>query len=1261
MQARKSGTRFTALCVTFLLSIALTASAQDDWVLSFEDLFDRDKLGPDWTVLDGELRTVYDAPNGIGTLYAKGEALLLRSFPGDVRVEIEARSADPGDLSLTLATNNRGFQGGYFLGFGSEANTLSKILRLGKKVAVSASVIKPNELHKIVAEKTGSIVTLAVDGVELMRFDDPSPLAGPSHAMVGLYVFNLASVDCFRVYGRKGAVPLKLSEPVKMEDTAPAQEPANPKSPPADLVANLLANTSFEDVVPGRWPRFAAAWLPEYSAVGDRTLLIKDAHEAHSGDRFLRLSGNGPWMKIHSAGPEGSGVPLDAGKSYTLRAWARAASPSPSSLQFYPSEKKFDLGPGWQECLTTWQVPDNLAKQFKGFYLKAFGPVDVDDVTLCESSGDVAPASAGSANLRADWTALKTIPPKTRWLSLTGRPPYQERISLELLNLFEEPAAETPVGVPVEEVFGALAGYDFVSLDRIVVVEGRSGRSVPFAFQEIDLQPGVTRRDHLVFLASVPPRSRSAYYVYLRDRHPIPEPAQIPSTLPDPLASYDKDSRRLRVETVKIERIGTLRIQMQGASVLVEVTSPDKLPVTGRALSPDAATEIDIPFQQGPSSLLLDGPPSPFVIRHSSFDISSSSRVPSPDAPLWSATIPLGPGPAKGIWSVLVDIAGARLQSQGAFVVDAGIWASGNLYAVRSDDPPQPGRSCASLLAARGERESFQVVIAAARDLPQVALRAGALRHTASAASIPADCWTLERVEEVFVGAANISPELRLVDGDYVNVGNFPDPLLPWRRHDVVAGRQRVCLATLRVPEAIPAGDYCGEIAAEAADGTSLLLPVTLHVCDFDMPKRPGFLTMISGLGAFVRMPADREGKLGKDVRFYHLWDRDAQDAIAAFVAERWMTPSLTGAPFGANAIPWTYDEQTRTATLDFSRFDANAEILIDKLGVDFLSIPWSSGWRVVGRIHTYPRVEDWPTGWGTIFKDSPGRISKKFDTEDGLRMLEDYARALGKHLEERGWLDRVGIYIVDEPKSPEVYEAVLKTAEAIRRGHPKLKMWAAAYGTQWHPYFDYLSVFTGQISPEVRDKCRDKGIRYLGIYNQTIDTLPMARAVPLMGASRGWDGYYHHETTTNQDLWVNPEPPVWTSPYAPQYAAGGPDSWLLIGGLIYHWPQDELDEPLPDGKDRAWASSLRVEALREATEDVEYLLLLRALADKSPPGSQTRARLNQLEGKLSRWLSEGALTLSHNRYYNYRLSEEGLNEIRRDLCDAVVQARAAP
>src|SRR5207245_10361486 len=94
---------------------------------------------------------------------------LGRPVPGDIRVEFTAALAPRGrrgasDLSVELAaTGLTGEADGYFFGFGSDGNTLSKVLRRGRRVAVAegeGATIVPGKDHRVLVERAGGELRL---------------------------------------------------------------------------------------------------------------------------------------------------------------------------------------------------------------------------------------------------------------------------------------------------------------------------------------------------------------------------------------------------------------------------------------------------------------------------------------------------------------------------------------------------------------------------------------------------------------------------------------------------------------------------------------------------------------------------------------------------------------------------------------------------------------------------------------------------------------------------------------------------------------------------------------------------------------------------------------------------------------------------------------------------------------------------------------------------------------------------------------------
>ena len=249
---------FGALCLvglTLLTQGALgqAAPANDPavaqgWTLQFSDDFNRgmlnpgglDLAAPDWQVLSGKWRI----ENGM--LCGESDAIiaLLRRLPGDQRLEFDAVAQDNVcDLSATLSTSERsGFRGGYFFGFGSNNNTVSKLLVKGREVKRSDGRIVPGKLHHVICQREGNVLTHIVDGKVIATYNDAQPLTGPGHDVVGFYIHGSGKIDNVRVY-TKGAGAQATSERIKASSTRSLQ----PIRPLRDLVPDPLFEELFGD------------------------------------------------------------------------------------------------------------------------------------------------------------------------------------------------------------------------------------------------------------------------------------------------------------------------------------------------------------------------------------------------------------------------------------------------------------------------------------------------------------------------------------------------------------------------------------------------------------------------------------------------------------------------------------------------------------------------------------------------------------------------------------------------------------------------------------------------------------------------------------------------------------------------------------------------------------------------------------------------------------------------------------------------------
>lgn len=208
------------------------------WSLVFEDSltnvqFRGSWLDDNWAVRDGYWK---GTPEGVRNVGKDVEGLLLLRQPvlrGAWRVEYEAMSPNPGDLSLVMGLPpNPGKVDKYpiFL-FASRGNTLSRLIMPGKPVLISDRVrATPGRWHRLAVERSGGRFVAEVDGDPVMEgVDSPDGLASP---YLAFYAWNEGTFRNLRVLTRPDADLEQFLSP-----TAVASESAFSLSRmPADLL-----------------------------------------------------------------------------------------------------------------------------------------------------------------------------------------------------------------------------------------------------------------------------------------------------------------------------------------------------------------------------------------------------------------------------------------------------------------------------------------------------------------------------------------------------------------------------------------------------------------------------------------------------------------------------------------------------------------------------------------------------------------------------------------------------------------------------------------------------------------------------------------------------------------------------------------------------------------------------------------------------------------------------------------------------------------
>ena len=193
-----------------------SATQSAGWKLAFHDTFDREELGPDWIVVEGEgsIRN--------GELISTGMTLLTaHDFPGFHRIEYQIitdvkpfalftdktrkSEANVSDLSafIQVGTHKAPIRAGYFFQFGGGENTFHFFWRDGAEVWRDdhpEHKIVPDKLHRIVWENDEGRLRFIVDGNVLFEGRETASLVGDLHGRAGLYLWTTARIKEIKLY-----------------------------------------------------------------------------------------------------------------------------------------------------------------------------------------------------------------------------------------------------------------------------------------------------------------------------------------------------------------------------------------------------------------------------------------------------------------------------------------------------------------------------------------------------------------------------------------------------------------------------------------------------------------------------------------------------------------------------------------------------------------------------------------------------------------------------------------------------------------------------------------------------------------------------------------------------------------------------------------------------------------------------------------------------------------------------------------------------
>jgi hypothetical protein len=457
------------------------------------------------------------------------------------------------------------------------------------------------------------------------------------------------------------------------------------------------------------------------------------------------------------------------------------------------------------------------------------------------------------------------------------------------------------------------------------------------------------------------------------------------------------------------------------------------------------------------------------------------------------------------------------------------------------------------LVAARGECEEAQVAVRAPGGIAALSASAAPLAGPRRS-TLPV---ALYRV--AFLSLARPS-------GPDGAPGEWPDPLVPARdayfgearRAFPVAvgpGRLQPIWVEVCVPPDAAAGDHSGTV--RLSDGPRLLaeVPVRVRVWPFTLPATGRFA---AAFGLPTRVGTRALGRPG---------DPALSRALAAAALRHRITPYVL------SADPPDGDCTAARCALDWAGYDAEVAPVLDGTLVPGVRGAFAEV-RIAGRVWEGPEAD-----------------------------LAATLRAWRRHFQERGWADRLRLYVLDEPSPGQVPELARRARLARAAG---IRVFATTVP------LPALAGLVDDFAPNLA-LLDDRGPRpaavtwsYASCLSHGCDELPAggpareamarefsgwpgyeidrpgtaARAVPLLAVRRGLSGELYYDMLH-----------AWTGdPWSEVRAfAGNGDGTLLYPG------RPELlggTTPFP-------VASIRLAIVRDALEDAELVALARAVGEE--------------------------------------------------------------
>jgi hypothetical protein len=488
---------------------------------------------------------------------------------------------------------------------------------------------------------------------------------------------------------------------------------------------------------------------------------------------------------------------------------------------------------------------------------------------------------------------------------------------------------------------------------------------------------------------------------------------------------------------------------------------------------------------------------------------------------------------------------------------DCAVWWCAGPYKVgQTRMPPLATNTAARVSAARNEYEPFQLVLRPNAPLTNVTVAVGDFTGLTNAATIAATNVTVCRGEFVNVTLA-LSSEPYSVTGPHV------DPLVPLTAPFTLGvGTNCPLWFTVKVPKDAPAGEYEAGVTVSHAAG-NFTVPVRLRVFDFALTDVTHTRTAYGVILQYPWHGLTNGVTLSQEQAVWELYmENMARHRISPFFPQ-WYFPLL-----------WSYNAGNQTFTHDFSTFDTAMERFLEEYNfTTFKDINFERELPAIGGV---PR-----------FNGSSNAINSAYRP-----LYTKLMQPVAQHLRERGWIDRVYSFWLDEPKGSQ-YPLVRDGMLMIEEVAPDIDRFQTEFGgptpslnaTVWAPQWPFIDLTEGRKRQAEGDD--------LWFYFATNPKAPApnnfidhpavnSRVRSWYGEKFGYDGevYYginYYLGTPNP--WI--EPMSSTDLNAPSVFYWGNGD----GTLVYPPVREKPATPVIAGP----IDSIRWEMIRDGMEDREY------------------------------------------------------------------------